>query len=199
MLVGIALILSLGSARDAITNLRMLRPDQFSFGSKAYSILAPSILVLSLADKKPQFLMPNSFSGGCACGAIRYECYAKPVLMLKCHCRDCQRASGGGFAAAVLVPADAFRLTQGSPEYHLQSSLAGGQHKRGFCPKCGSPLTGGENTEHASGVVGVLAATLDDPSWFQPQMEIFTSEAQPWDQLDPALRHYPQYPPSSLA
>jgi len=45
--------------------------------------------------------------------------------------------------------------------------------------------------------VGVLAGTLDDPSWFQPQMDIFVSDAQPWDQMDPAIPKFGQYPPSS--
>jgi len=56
--------------------------------------------------------MKIPFTGGCACGAIRYECTAEPVIMVKCHCRDCQHITGGGFAAAVLVPAEAFRLPE---------------------------------------------------------------------------------------
>jgi len=36
---------------------------------------------------------------------------------------------------------------------------------------------------------------LDDPNWFRPQMDIFTSEAQPWDQMDPAIPKYEKYPP----
>ncbi len=48
--------------------------------------------------------MKIPFTGGCSCGAIRYECTAEPIMMLKCHCRDCQQVTGGGFAAAVLVP-----------------------------------------------------------------------------------------------
>jgi hypothetical protein len=116
--------------------------------------------------------------------------------MLKCHCRDCQRAGGGGFASAVLVPADSFKLTRGTPKYHFTSSAAGGQHRRGFCPECGSPLTGAENSERPMGVVGILAATLDDPSWFRPQMGIWTSDAQPWDHMDPELPKFEQYPPS---
>ncbi|HVU27435.1 MAG TPA: hypothetical protein VHG71_06825 [Verrucomicrobiae bacterium] len=34
-------------------------------------------------------------TGGCVCGEIRYECDSRPLTMLKCHCRDCQRVSGG--------------------------------------------------------------------------------------------------------
>ena len=62
--------------------------------------------------------LATPFSGGCACGAIRYECTAEPVLMFHCHCRDCQRASGGPYSSYVIVPADAFKLLQGSLHFH---------------------------------------------------------------------------------
>jgi hypothetical protein len=134
------------------------------------------------------------FTGGCSCGAIRYECTAQPIMMLKCHCRDCQRVTGGGFAAAVLVPAESFRVTRGQLRYHFTSSIARGKHKRGFCPECGSRVTGGE-FEGQSQSVGVLAGSLDDPSWFRPQMDIFASDAQPWDEMNPAVPKFHQYPP----
>ena len=47
--------------------------------------------------------MPKSFSGGCACGAIRYQVDAEPVLMVNCHCRACQRASGGAYGTGLIV------------------------------------------------------------------------------------------------
>ena len=111
---------------------------------------------------------PIPFTGGCACGAIRYECSAEPVMMFKCHCRNCQQMTGSGFSPAVLVPAEAFRVTRGQMRYHFTPSAAGGQHKRGFCAECGSLLTGGDNTERPTDIVGVTAGSLDDPSWFQP-------------------------------
>ena len=138
--------------------------------------------------------MKIPFSGGCTCGAIRYECTAEPIMMLKCPCRDCQQLTGSAFVPAVLVPAEAFRLTRGQLRYHFTSSIARGKHKRGFCPECGSRVTGGE-FEEQSQFVGILAGTLDDPSWFQPQMDIFVSDAQPWDQMDPATPKFDQYPP----
>src|SRR5262245_18247715 len=130
--------------------------------------------------------MKLAITGGCACGSIRYECTAKPIRMLKCHCPDCQHLSGGGFSPAVLRPAKAFRLTKGELSYHFTLSLAWGKHKRGFCVQCGSRLTGAERHNEPARVIGILAGSLDDPSWFQAQMEIFTSDAQPWDHLDPA-------------
>jgi len=139
--------------------------------------------------------MKLPFAGGCACGAIRYDCTAEPIVMLKCHCRDCQHITGGGFAAAVLLPAEAFRLTKGELTYHFTPSLFGGKHKRGFCANCSSRITGAEKQDESSQFTGILAGSLDDPNWFRPQMDIFTSDAQPWDQMDPAIPKYEKYPP----
>jgi hypothetical protein len=72
------------------------------------------------------------------------------------------------------VPTEAFRLTRGKIQYHFTESLKGGKHKRGFCAQCGSRLTGAES-ETPSVIKGIVAGSLDDPSWFRPQMDIFTS------------------------
>jgi hypothetical protein len=139
--------------------------------------------------------MKLPITGGCVCGAIHYESTAEPIMMLKCHCRDCQQITGSGYAPAVLFPAEAFRVRQGQLRYNLTPSIKGGKHKRGFCPECGSRITGGEFAEGDSPFVGVLASSLDDPSAFKSQMDIFVSDAQPWDQMDPAIPKFDQYPP----
>jgi hypothetical protein len=120
-------------------------------------------------------------------------------MMFKCHCRDCQQVTGGGFAPTILVPQDAFRLTRGQLRYQFTLSASGGKLKRGFCSECGSRMTGGESDERPSGFVGITTGTLDDPSCFQPQIDIFASDAQPWDQMDPASPKFEQYPPNQNA
>lgn len=136
------------------------------------------------------------FTGGCVCGAVRYEVTAAPIMMFKCHCRDCQHVTGGAFLPGLLVPAAAFRLTKGQLKYHFTPSLAGGQHKRGFCADCGSRITGGESDVRPhKPFLGITAGSLDDPSWFQPQLDFFVSDAQPWDLMDATLPKFEQYPP----
>jgi len=137
------------------------------------------------------------FTGGCICGGVRYECTAEPIMMFNCHCRDCQHVTGGGHVAGLLIPASAFRLTKGELKYHFTPSLAGGKHKRGFCPECGSRLTGGENDQRPGTLVGVTAGSLDDPSWFRPQMDLFVCDAPPWDLMDASLPKHDRYPPRS--
>ena len=80
------------------------------------------------------------FSGGCACGAIRYESTAEPVMMLHCHCRDCQRSSGGPFSSYVIVPTEAFKLLQGSLRFHASPSEAGGRPIGAFALNAARPF-----------------------------------------------------------
>src|SRR4028118_54666 len=132
--------------------------------------------------------MGQTLSGGCACGAVRYETEAEPVLMLNCHCRDCQKSSGSAFAAVVVVPKDAVQMS-GEPRYHRVVGQAGKAVERGFCPTCGSQVT--TNFERMPDVLGLKAGTLDDPSLFKPSVEIFTHSAQPWDHMDPETQKVP--------
>jgi hypothetical protein len=128
--------------------------------------------------------MAKTFSGGCMCGAIRYECSADPLLALNCHCRDCQRSTGGPFASVLAVPKDALKIT-GEPKYHEVKADSGHMISRGFCVECGSPLF--TKLSANPNMMGIKAASLDDPSWYRPAMDIYTDSAQPWDYLNPDL------------
>jgi hypothetical protein len=133
--------------------------------------------------------MAEKLSGGCACGAVRYEVEAEPVVMLNCHCRDCQRASGSGYAAIVVVPKTAVRLN-GELRFHKVVGDNGKAVERGFCPACGSPIA--TALEKLPDILGLQAGSLDDPSRHRPAMDIFTASAQPWDHMSAETRKVPQ-------
>jgi hypothetical protein len=128
--------------------------------------------------------MAQTLSGGCACGAVRYEGEADPVAMFNCHCRDCQRASGSAYAAVILVPKAAIRIN-GEPRYHRLTADSGSGIERGFCPNCGSQVL--LLAEHNPDVLILQAGCLDDPSVHRPARDIFTASAQPWDHMDPSI------------
>lgn len=131
-------------------------------------------------------------AGGCLCGAIRYEAGGDPVFSLLCHCRDCQRQSGSAFIAAVRLPSAAFRITQGEPKRYVTRSDSGNDIARVFCGACGAPLYVQVLTR--PDLIGLRVTSLDDPSWFRPDANIFTKSAQPWDHMNPAVPQYPTYP-----
>jgi len=135
--------------------------------------------------------MPTPFSGGCACGAIRYACAAEPLFALNCHCRDCQRASGSAFCPVLYVTRAALTIA-GQSRYYEVKAASGKRVRRGFCPHCGSPVF--IQADLVPDLHGLWAASLDDPSWFRPQLQVWTARAQPWDHMHPALRQFAQEP-----
>jgi hypothetical protein len=135
---------------------------------------------------------PSNFSGGCACGAVRYECSSAPAAMVNCHCRDCQRASGAGYAPTLIVSPTHFRVTRGQPKYHEVMAQSGSTARRAFCEGCGSPLFA--STSARPDFVGIRAGSLDDPSWFRATVDAWTASAQPWDALSEHTTKYPGNP-----
>ena len=94
-------------------------------------------------------------TGGCQCGRVRYALNTRAEAAF-CHCRMCQRATGGVFAALAWVPKARFAWTHGDPARFASSSLA----ERAFCRDCGTPLT---FTYHHTDGTNVTIGSLDDP------------------------------------
>jgi hypothetical protein len=124
------------------------------------------------------------FSGGCTCGAIRYECSSVPAFSWNCHCQDCQRASGSAFCPVLYVPRMALTI-RGKSKYYDVRAESGNKVSRGFCPECGAPVF--IQAELVPDLQGLWASSLDDPSQFQPSVQVWTRSAQPWDCLHPTL------------
>ena len=91
----------------------------------------------------------------------------------------------------VQVPKASFRLTRGAPKVYVKTAESGNRRAQAFFAECGSRLFGGK-TDFGQ---GIAAGTLDDPSVYKPQHEIWTSDAQPWDAMDPKLPKFEQYAP----
>src|ERR1700757_4998052 len=75
----------------------------------------------------------------CACGAIRYEIVAEPVMAGHCQCRDCQRDSGTGHASHIAFARDAAQLS-GQASHWDKPAESGKVVTRALCPTCGSPV-----------------------------------------------------------
>jgi hypothetical protein len=133
--------------------------------------------------------MAQSFTGSCACGAIRFECSAEPVAAFNCHCRDCQRVAGGPFITAIAVTAAAVKIT-GQPKYHTVKGESGNSMSRGFCSECGAQLIA--RSSGRSDMIGIHLTALDDPNRYEPTMDIWTSSAPKWDCMNPALQKLPK-------
>ena len=118
-------------------------------------------------------------TGRCLCGAVTYSADAEPVAQAVCHCTDCQRQTGNPFSVIVGVPRAAFNVEGDTlASFTTTGEDHGGDTERYFCSACGSPLY--SLSEKLPGMIIIKGGTLDDPSWVQPQAEVWGTSAQPW-------------------
>lgn len=127
--------------------------------------------------------MELPLTGGCVCGAVRYEITKAPVLVYTCHCTDCQRATVSAFSIGVAVPGEAFRPSGKELQPAPGGVTAGGRVKtRWVCPDCGIGVCGGvkPGTEPPDYTRIVRGGTLDDTSWLRPTTHFWTRNKQKW-------------------
>lgn len=116
--------------------------------------------------------------GGCACGALRYEMSAPPLMVYNCHCTRCQKISGAAFNTAVTVLESALHFTQGEPARTEWLADSGFTRWGCFCGACGTRIANGQAPSR--GVLSLRSGTLDGTSWVQPVADTWTQSAQPW-------------------
>jgi len=125
--------------------------------------------------------------GGCRCGRVRLKISKPPLLTMACHCTGCQRMSAGAYSLSAAIPSDAFEVTQGEP-------VIGGLHgasRHFFCPHCMSWMF--TRSEGLDWFVNLRPTMLDEPGWFTPFVETWTSEKLPWAGT-PAVHSYEALP-----
>lgn len=131
-------------------------------------------------------------TGGCSCGAIRYEIASFPLLLYTCNCTDCQKASGSAFALNMPVKSKDFHILRGAPKGWHHVSPRGVEVISRFCGDCGGRLYG-ERAARAD-VFNVRAGTLDDTSWMVPSAHFFLRSAQAWVEPAPDADCYETQP-----
>jgi hypothetical protein len=125
-----------------------------------------------------------TWTGGCLCGAIRYQAEADSMRTVICHCTICRRVSGAPMMCFVHFPAEAFRWLSGAPKRYRSSANA----ERGFCPLCGSTLTMHESI--LGDRVQVALGSLDTPERARPDDHVWTRQQLPWLRIEDDLPRF---------
>ena len=129
-------------------------------------------------------------TGGCHCGAVRYEAEGKPLNHSLCHCKDCRRHAGAPLVGWTMYPADVVKVTKGALKLY-SSSDHGVRH---FCADCGTGLFY-TNAEILPGLIDIQSATYDDPDLIPPQAQVQTAERIKWMEHAHALPAFERYKP----
>ncbi len=119
-----------------------------------------------------------ALTGGCLCGAVRYEARPEERAGYYCHCRMCQLAVGNTRAAFFNLLKSQVRWTATAPATYASSRFA----RRGFCGRCGTPLS----FEYlGSKRMDLTVGSLDEPGAITPASHFAVESRLPgWHAAD---------------
>jgi hypothetical protein len=125
-------------------------------------------------------------TGGCFCGAVRYEASGAPLGSMICHCESCRRISGAPVVPWVTVSRDHFKIVTGVPvEFNSSHGV-----RRTHCAKCGTQLT--YENDKSPTEIDIATCTLDDPNEFPPTHHSWLSDDLRWVRFGDGLPTFPQ-------
>jgi hypothetical protein len=131
-----------------------------------------------------------SITGGCHCGAIRYEASGDAITHALCHCSDCRRHAGAPMVGWTMYQEGAVRVTKGTPKTYKSSPHG----RRQFCADCGTGLFY-TNAEVLPGIIDIQSATYDDPDRVPARAHIQIAERIGWMEQAHTLPAFDRYPP----
>ncbi|MCX2722173.1 GFA family protein [Roseibium salinum] len=126
--------------------------------------------------------------GTCRCGRTSFEISAPPLATAACHCRGCQQMSSSAYSLSAIMPAPAFRVSEGTPE---KGGLQGPRADHFFCPHCKTWMF--TRIPGYDDIVNVRSTLLEDLGWSEPFIETMTAEKLPWAQT-PAKHSFEGFP-----
>jgi hypothetical protein len=126
----------------------------------------------------------TAYAGGCLCKQVRWRASAEPVNVRLCHCRLCQRATGGPYFARALFPVEAVERSGGTTRWASSHRL-----HRISCSRCGTPVFA---EPQDAPYLAVALGTLDEPEALRPGSHIWVSQKLHWVTIDDALPQYPE-------
>lgn len=132
----------------------------------------------------------NPISGGCLCGAIRYQLLAPAKCIEHCHCSKCRRAHGALYASGGLYDTAALNIVQGEDNLTSFESSAGNWRK--FCATCGCHLF--MTVDAFPNEVYVWVASLDDGAHpghpAEKEGHIYVGSKAPWEMVSDGIPHF---------
>jgi len=131
----------------------------------------------------------STITGGCHCGAIRYEVQGDAMVHALCHCRDCRLHAGAPVVGWTMYAEDAVTVTKGEPKVYRSSEHV----RRHFCADCGTGLF--SFNASMPGIVDIQSATYDDPEAVPATMQIQVAERLRWMKRAHELPAFDRFPP----
>lgn len=128
-------------------------------------------------------------TGGCGCGAVRFEVTAPLVVANYCHCTRCRRRSGTAASANAQPERGSFRLLSG--EEKLRAWRPEGGWEKLFCAECGSAVFSRHPEDHER--MSIRMGAFDGDPGIRPSVRQFVAYAAAWEPIpDDGLPRHPE-------
>lgn len=131
-------------------------------------------------------------TGGCQCGAVRYELTAPPLQVYVCHCRECRKQSASAFGISVIMRSEDVKLVSGNPRRWSRPTDSGATLHCFFCPDCGSRVFHGDRLVEDS--ISVKGGSIDDPPDISQAHHIWTCRKLPGIVIPEQAQQFDQEP-----
>jgi hypothetical protein len=126
-------------------------------------------------------------TGGCACGAVRYEVADEFLYSANCHCSQCRAATGSAFKAFAGIEREKLAITQGADAIAVFGEPDLNDTR---CAECGSFLF---SVVREGGYVHVTMGSLIDEPTIRPRHHIFVGSKAPWFEITDDLPQFDEY------
>lgn len=135
--------------------------------------------------------MKYPIEGACQCGGVKYQLLAAPLMVIACHCKECQKLSTSAFSITALVDADAVKF-QGEMVEWSRTADSGNINGAKFCPVCGNRIYHFNPKE--PGKIKLKPSNLSDTSIIKPTTHVWVSEKQDWYVIPQGVTVYERQP-----
>ncbi len=124
-----------------------------------------------------QTITERIMTGGCQCGAVRYEVTAPLQDIYICHCAECRKQSASAFGISVIVSSSDVRLVQGELKRWSRVADSGRTIACFFCPECGSRVWHGD--KETAETISIKGGSFDEPPDIASAVHIWTDRKLP--------------------
>jgi len=131
------------------------------------------------------------YTGGCLCGAVRFEISGPIRNIVYCHCSRCRKAQGSAFASNGIVQASDFNILAGANALTAYESTPG--QTKYFCKTCGSPIL--SRTAAKPEQVRIRLGAIDSDIEERPMAHIFVASKANWEEIAGDLPQFEAYEP----
>jgi hypothetical protein len=137
--------------------------------------------------------MEYPIEGSCQCGQVTYRLYAKPAVVLACHCTECQKLSTGPFSITAVVPSSRIEFKGELKEWGRVADSGNRNHAK-FCATCGNRIYHYNPDELKTIKLKLKPVGLSDATLFEPSAHVWVCEKLSWFQIPSGVKTFDKQP-----